>query len=132
MEKKIHLVARQPQKPKLLRVVGYARVSSGKEAMLHSLAAQVDYYQNLICNTPGWQYCGVFSDEAFTGTKKERPGFQKLLEKYRNHEVDIIITKSISRFARNTVTLLETVRELKLLGVNVFFEKENTSTAKVP
>lgn len=125
MEKKIHLVARQPQKPKLLRVVGYARVSSGKEAMLHSLAAQVDYYQNLICNTPGWQYCGVFSDEAFTGTKEERPGFQKLLEKCRNHEVDIIITKSISRFARNTVTLLETVRELKLLGVDVFFEKEN-------
>lgn len=125
MEKKIHLVARQCQKPKLLRVVGYARVSSGKEAMLHSLAAQVDYYQNLICNTPGWQYCGVFSDEAFTGTKEERPGFQKLLEKCRNHEVDIIITKSISRFARNTVTLLETVRELKLLGVDVFFEKEN-------
>ena len=125
MERKVHLVARQPQKPKLLRVVAYARVSSGKDAMLHSLAAQVDYYQNLIRSTPGWQYCGVFSDEAFTGTKEDRPGFQKMLEKCRNHEVDIIITKSISRFARNTVTLLETVRELKLLGVDLYYEKEN-------
>lgn len=129
MEKKIHLVSRKPQKPKLLRVVGYARVSSGKDAMLHSLAAQVDYYQNLIRNSPGWQYCGVYSDEAFTGTKEERPGFQKMLEKCRNHEIDLIITKSISRFARNTVTMLETVRELKNLGVDVFFEKENLHSA---
>lgn len=125
MEKKIHLVSRIPPKPKLLRVVGYARVSSGKDAMIHSLAAQVDYFQKLIRNTPGWQYCGVYSDEAFTGTKEERPGFQKMLKKCRNHEIDMIITKSISRFARNTVTLLEAVRELKLLGVDVFFEKEN-------
>lgn len=125
MEKKIHLVTKQPKKPKLLRVIGYARVSSGKDAMLHSLAAQIDYFQNLIRNTPGWQYCGVYYDEAYTGTKYERPGFQKMLEKCRNHEVDIIVTKSISRFARNTVTLLETVRELKLQGIDVFFEKEN-------
>lgn len=125
MEKKIHLVTKQPKKPKLLRVIGYARVSSGKDAMLHSLAAQIDYFQNLIRNTPGWQYCGVYYDEAYTGTKDERPGFQKMLEKCRNHEVDIIVTKSISRFARNTVTLLETVRELKLQGIDVFFEKEN-------
>lgn len=125
MERKVHLVNKRPQKPKLLRVVGYARVSSGKDAMLHSLAAQVDYFQNLIKNTPGWQYCGVFSDEAMTGTKEDRPGFQKMIEKCRAGEVDLIICKSISRFARNTVTLLETVRELKLLGVDVFFEKEN-------
>lgn len=125
MEKKIYLVTKQPKKPKLLRVIGYARVSSGKDAMLHSLAAQIDYFQNLIRNTPGWQYCGVYYDEAYTGTKDERPGFQKMLEKCRNHEVDIIVTKSISRFARNTVTLLETVRELKLQGIDVFFEKEN-------
>lgn len=125
MERKVHLVNKRPQKPKLLRVIGYARVSSGKDAMLHSLAAQVDYFQNLIKNTPGWQYCGVFSDEAITGTKEDRPGFQKMIEKCRAGEVDLIICKSISRFARNTVTLLETVRELKLLGVDVFFEKEN-------
>ncbi len=125
MERKVHLVNKRPPKPKLLRVVAYARVSSDKDAQIHSLAAQVDYYQNLIRKTPGWQYCGVFSDEAFTGTKGSRPGFQQMLEKCRNHEVDMVITKSISRFARNTVTLLETVRDLKLLGIDVFFEKEN-------
>ena len=125
MDRKVHLIETQPQKPKFLNVVGYARVSSGKDAMMHSLAAQIDYFQKLIRNTPGWQYCGVYYDEAYTGTKKERPGFQKMLEKCRNHEVNIIVTKSVSRFARNTVTLLETVRELKLLGVDVYFEKEN-------
>ena len=129
MEKKMHLVTTLPQKPKFLHVVGYARVSSGKDAMLHSLAFQIDYFQKLISNTPGWQYCGVYYDEAYTGTKEERPGFQKMLEKCRNHKVDIIVTKSISRFARNTVTLLETVRELKLLGVDVFFEKEDLHSA---
>lgn len=125
MDRKVHLIEAQPQKPKFLNVVGYARVSSGKDAMMHSLAAQIDYFQKLIRNTPGWQYCGVYYDEAYTGTKEERPGFQKMLEKCRNHEVNIIVTKSVSRFARNTVTLLETVRELKLLGVDVYFEKEN-------
>mgnify|MGYP002580040552 CR=1 FL=1 len=93
--------------------------------MLHSLAAQVDYFQNLIRQHPGWEFCGVFADEAKTGTKDERPEYQKMLEKCRNREVDLVITKSISRFARNTVTLLETVRELKSLGIDVWFEKEN-------
>ena len=93
--------------------------------MLHSLAAQVDYFQNLIRQHPGWEFCGVVADEAKTGTKDERPEYQKMLEKCRNREVDLVITKSISRFARNTVTLLETVRELKSLGIDVYFEKEN-------
>lgn len=125
LERKVHRVQQRPPKPKLLRVVAYARVSSGKDAMLHSLAAQVDYFQNLIRQHPGWEFCGVFADEAKTGTKDERPEYQKMLEKCRNREVDLVITKSISRFARNTVTLLETVRELKSLGIDVYFEKEN-------
>ena len=125
LERKIHLVNKRPPKPKMLRVVGYARVSSGKDAMLHSLASQIDYFQNLIKNHAGWEFCGVYADEAMTGTKEKRPQFQKMLEKCRNHEVDLIITKAISRFARNTVTLLETVRELKSLGIDVWFEKEN-------
>ena len=125
MERKVHLVNKRPPKPKMLRVVGYARVSSGKDAMLHSLASQIDYFQNLIKNHAGWEFCGVYADEAVTGTKEKRPQFQKMLEKCRNHEVDLIITKAISRFARNTVTLLETVRELKNLGIDVWFEKEN-------
>ena len=107
------------------RVAAYARVSSGKDAMLHSLSAQVSYYSAFIQQHPGWQYCGVYADEALTGTKAARDGFQRMLTDCRNGQVDLVITKSISRFARNTVTLLETVRELKALGVDVFFEEQN-------
>ena len=113
------------QLPKLTRVAAYARVSSGKDAMLHSLSAQVSYYSNLIQNHSGWQYVGVYADEALTGTKENRENFQQLLTDCRSDKVDMVITKSISRFARNTVTLLETVRELKTLGVDVFFEEQN-------
>ena len=111
--------------PKLKRVAAYARVSSGKDAMLHSLSAQVSYYSQMIQQHPGWQYIGVFTDEAKTGTKDSREGFQRLLETCRDGRVDLVITKSISRFARNTVTLLETIRELKSLGIDVFFEEQN-------
>lgn len=115
----------QTQKIKLLRTAAYARVSSGKDAMLHSLSAQVSYYNNLIQSNPEWLFCGVYADEALTGTKENRENFQKLLSECRAGHIDLIITKSISRFARNTVTLLETVRELKKLGVDVFFEEQN-------
>ena len=111
------------EKPK--RVAAYARVSSGKDAMLHSLSAQVSYYSNLIQSHPGWMYAGVFADEAMTGTKDDRASFQQMLEQCRAGKIDMILTKSISRFARNTVTLLKTVRELKSLGVDVFFEEQN-------
>ena len=106
-------------------VAAYARVSSGKDAMLHSLSAQVSYYSNLIQRNPEWRYAGVYVDEALTGTKDNRKGFQRMLADCRAGKIDRIITKSISRFARNTVTLLETVRELKTLGVDVYFEEQN-------
>ena len=105
-------------------VAAYARVSSGKDAMLHSLSAQVDFYSRFIRNNTEWEYCGVYADEAYTGTKDERPEFQRLLADCRAGKLDIVLTKSISRFARNTVTTLETIRELKLLGVDVWFERE--------
>lgn len=111
--------------PRLTRVAAYARVSSGKDAMLHSLSAQISYYSKLIQNHGGWQYVGVYADEALTGTKDNRENFQRLLADCRAGKVDMVITKSISRFARNTVTLLETVRELKNLGVDVYFEEQN-------
>ena len=117
-----------PSQPKALRVCAYARVSTGKDAMLHSLSAQVSYYSNMIQNHSGWLYCGVFSDEAVTGTKRERAGFQRMVEECRQGNIDLVITKSISRFARNTVTLLQTVRELKSLGVDVFFEEQHIHT----
>lgn len=107
------------------RVAAYARVSSGKDAMLQSLAAQVSYYSGLIQRRPDWEYARVYADEAMTGTKDRRPEFQRMLADCRDGKIDMIITKSISRFARNTVTLLETVRELKLLGVDVYFEEQN-------
>ena len=107
------------------RVAAYARVSSGKEAMLHSISAQVSYYSGYIQRQKGWQYIGVYADEAFTGTTANRPEFQRLLEDCRSGKIDLIITKSISRFARNTLTLLSVIRELTDLGVAVFFEKEN-------
>ena len=115
----------KPNIPKPKRVAAYARVSSGKDAMLHSLSAQVSYYSNLIQNHNGWEYAGVYADEALTGTKDNRDNFQRLIADCREGKVDMVITKSISRFARNTVTLLKTVHELKDLGVDVYFEEEN-------
>ena len=114
-----------PEQPKLTRVAAYARVSCGKETMLHSLSEQVSAYSKMIQNHSGWVYCGVYTDEAVTGTKESRENFQRMIDDCRAGKLDMIITKSISRFARNTVTLLETVRELKGLGVDVFFEEQN-------
>ena len=125
MERKVERVQfPNAQKIKLLRTAAYARVSSGKDAMLHSLSAQVSYYNSLIQSNPEWLFCGVYADEALTGTKENREQFQKLLSECRAGNIDLIITKSISRFARNTVILLETVRELKELGVDVYFEEQ--------
>ena len=115
--------------PRAKRVAAYARVSSGKDAKLHSLSAQVSYYSNFIQNHGGWEYAGVYADEALTGTKDNRENFQRLLADCRNGKIDMILTKSVSRFARNTLTLLETVRELKSLGVDVYFEEQNIHTA---
>mgnify|MGYP000189341983 CR=1 FL=1 len=114
-----------PKAPKLLKVAAYARVSMEKETMLHSFSAQVSYYSEKIQKHPGWSYAGVYADRALTGTKSERPEFQRLLADCRAGKIDLVLTKSISRFARNTVTLLETVRELKALGIDVFFEEQN-------
>ena len=111
--------------PKRTKVAAYCRVSLGTAHMLHSLSAQVSYYSNYIQSRADWEYAGVYSDESKTGTRDDRPEFQRLLTDCRNGKVDIVLTKSISRFARNTVTLLEVVRELKLLGVDVYFEEQN-------
>ena len=114
-----------PTAPKLTRVAAYARVSSAKDTMLHSLSAQVSHYNSLIQQHPGWIFCGVYADEGLTGTKADRENFQRMLADCRAGKIDMIVTKSISRLARNTVTLLETVRELKDLGVDVYFEEQN-------
>jgi len=117
-----------PQITRYKRVAAYVRVSCGKEAMRHSLSAQVSYYSALIQRRIDWTFAGVYADEAVTGTKDNRAEFQRMLADCRAGKIDMIITKSITRFARNTLTTLETVRELKELGIDVFFEKENIHT----
>ncbi len=125
--KRVNMAAVRPAE-KARRVAAYARVSCGKDAMLHSLSAQVSYYSGLIQKTPGWEYAGVYADEAVSGTKNRRGEFQKMLAECRAGNIDLIITKSISRFARNTVTTLKTIRELRLIGVDVYFEEQNIHT----
>jgi len=111
------------------KVAAYARVSRDGERLLHSFSAQVSYYSALIQKNPEWDYAGVYSDEAITGTRIDwRDGFQKMLRDCETGKVDIILTKSVSRFARNTVDLLNTVRHLKEIGVEVRFEEQNIST----
>ena len=128
MEKVIHSLTVPVPRPRLLRVAAYARVSSGKDAMLHSLSRQISYYSQMIQKHPGWTYAGCYADADYTGTRGERPEFQRLLADCRAGKIDRNLTKSVSRFARNTVTLLETARELKERGIAVFFEKERLDT----
>ena len=113
-----------PPLPRKKRVAAYARVSTDKDASLHSLAAQVSYYSGLIQSRKDWEYAGVYADEGISGTRANRPEFQRLLRDCRAGKIDIVLVKSISRFARNTLTSLQTVRELKTLGIDVFFERE--------
>ncbi len=128
MKKNVIVLPQKPTLEKKVRVAAYARVSTGKDAMLHSLSNQVSYYSKLIQSNNEWLYAGVYVDEAVTGTKDERAEFQRMICDAKAGKIDAIITKSISRFARNTVTLLETVRELKPGGVDVYFEEEGIHT----
>ena len=124
-------ITKLPSHPKLEqkpRVAAYARVSTGKDAMLHSLTAQIDYYKTKIRANPAWIFAGVYADEAKTGTKETREAFERLIADCRDGKIDMVLTKSISRFARNTVTLLQTVRMCKEWGVDVFFEEQNIHT----
>ena len=120
------------KKPDLLqrkRVAAYARVSMDTERLMHSLSVQVSYYSELIQNTPGWEYAGVYADEGITGTKMDsRPEFIRMLADCESGKIDIILTKSLSRFARNTVDTLNVVRRLKELGIEVRFEKERINS----
>ena len=115
----------RPVLPKKKRVAAYARVSVESERMRHSLSAQVSYYSSLIQSNPDWEYAGVFADYGISGTgTKARTEFNRMLWECEKGNIDIILTKSIQRFARNTVDLLNTVRRLKSLGIEVRFEKE--------
>lgn len=111
------------------RVAAYARVSVETERTHLSMANQISYFSRLIQANPSWIYAGIFADEGITGTSTtKREGFQRMMQAAEEGKIDIILTKSIQRFARNTVDLLQSVRHLKDLGVEVRFEKENIST----
>jgi DNA invertase Pin-like site-specific DNA recombinase len=111
------------------RVAAYARVSLDSERLIHSLSAQVSYYSDYIQKNPLWIYAGVYADEGISGTQtQKRDEFNRLMKDCEDGKIDIILVKSISRFARNTVDLLSSVRYLKSLGIEVRFEKENISS----
>lgn len=108
------------------RVAAYARVSMESDRLNHSLSAQVSYYSNLIQKNPEWEFAGIFADSGITGTgTAKRTEFQRMLAECEAGNIDIVLTKSISRLCRNVIDLLETVRHLKTLGIDVWFEKEN-------
>ena len=108
------------------RVAAYARVSTHDEDQLDSLSAQRSHYETLIKGKSEWIYAGVYYDEGITGTSyAQREAFQRMISECEQGKIDMIITKSISRFARNTVDTIEIIRRLKSINVGVFFEKEN-------
>lgn len=112
--------------PARKKVAAYARVSMETDRLLHSLSAQISYYSDLIQKHNDWQYVGVYADDGISGTEiNKRSEFRRMVEDCEAGKIDIILTKSISRFARNTIDLLNTVRHLKDLGISVRFEKEN-------
>ena len=118
-----------PQMPKRKKVAAYARVSVDSEQLLHSLSAQVSYYSKLIQNNPNWEYAGVYADEGISGTgTAKRKEFLRMISDCEKGKIDLILVKSLSRMSRNTVDLLNTVRHLKEIGVEVRFERENIST----
>lgn len=111
------------------RVCAYCRVSTDTDEQLSSYEAQVTYYEEYIKKRPDWEFAGIYADEGITGTNtKNRTDFNRMIDDCLAGGIDLIITKSISRFARNTLDCLKYVRMLKEKGVAVFFEKENIDT----
>lgn len=107
----------------LKRVAAYARVSTDNEEQLSSFDAQMDYYTRHIQSNPAWKFVGLYSDEGISATStKKRDGFNRMITDALEGKIDLIITKSVSRFARNTIDSLTTVRQLKEKGVEVYFD----------
>lgn len=115
----------QQQKKK---VCAYVRVSTDSLQQEDSLENQTTYFKGFITANPEWEFVGIYSDQGISGYKENRPGFQKMIEDARAGNIDLIVVKSISRFARNTETVLKFTRELKSIGVGIFFELQNINT----
>ncbi len=111
------------------RVAGYARVSTDSDEQFTSYEAQVDYYTSFIKETPDWEFVGIYTDEGISGVNtKRREGFNRMVQDALDGKIDLIVTKSVSRFARNTVDSLTTIRKLKEAGCECLFQKENIMT----
>ena len=127
--KKINIIVPSlPVIPTRKKVAAYARISEEKGRTMHSLAAQVSFYSEFIQQHSEWEYAGVYADGGLSGTSTDRAEFRRMLADCEAGKIDIILTKSISRFARNTVDLLETVRHLREKGIEVRFEKEHINS----
>lgn len=121
------------EKSKIIRCAAYCRVSSDSADQLNSFMAQLKYYENFLADSETETLVNVYADEGVTGTREDkREDFQQMMSDCRKGKIDRIYTKSISRFARNTKDCLKNIRELKSLGITVFFEKENIDTANMP
>ena len=113
----------------ILNVGAYCRVSTDTEEQQGSYNSQVNHYTEKIKSTPGWRFVKVYGDEGISGTNADnRPGFQEMMQDCENGKIDLIITKSISRFSRNVTVTLEVARKLRDKGIGIFFEKENLNT----
>ena len=129
---KISEVTRAKVKIKKIRAAAYCRVSTDSDPQQESLEAQKAHYETYITSREDWEFAGLYYDEGITGTKKEnRPGLLRLIDDCKSGKVDFIITKSISRFSRNTTDCLEMVRKLLSLHIPIFFEKENINTGSM-
>ena len=117
--------------PKRLRVCAYVRVSAATEELEESLEAQMDHFQTLITSKQEWEFVGLYVDNGISGFQNKRPGFQSMMKDARAGKLDFILVKSVSRFARNTETLLKATRELKSLGIGVYFELQKINTLTV-
>lgn len=128
-ERKPRIIDNETQQVQKRKVAGYARVSTELDEQKNSYQSQLNYYTTYINSRLDWEFVGMYSDEGITGTStKKREGFNKMVEDALDGKIDLIITKSVSRFARNTVDSLSTVRKLKDAGVEIYFEKENIYT----
>ncbi|WP_018704755.1 recombinase family protein [Anaeromusa acidaminophila] len=116
-----------------LRVCAYCRVSTMHEEQQNSFDAQIRHYSSMIESNSDWKFAGIYADEGISGkNKKNRTEFLRMIRDAENRKIDLVITKSISRFARNTADCIETVRLLKNWGVGVFFENINADTRRKP
>ena len=128
---KVIVIDRNRKLKKNIKVCAYIRVSTDSKDQLNSYSLQLSHYQDFIQSNENWIYVDIYADEGITGTSAaKRPELQRLLNDCRNRKIDRILIKSLSRFARNTKESLEMIRELRSLGISIFFEKENIDTAK--